>query len=148
MDRRTFLTWMTGWVVSGLGLLVGTGGILRFLVPNVRYEPSSRVYLDRPDTFQEGITHVAEHRVFVVRKDHEYRALSGICTHLGCSVNRADSGRGFNCPCHGSRFDAGGNVLKGPAPKPLPWLAMELAPDGRLVIDRARPVSPSEVLRV
>ncbi len=50
----------------------------------------------------------------------------GICTHLGCSPTskmamKGDMGDnwsgGFFCPCHGSKFDLAGRVLKGsPAP--------------------------------
>ncbi len=58
----------------------------------------------------------------------EYLVLVGICTHLGCApqyrpeVGAADLGGddwygGFYCPCHGSKFDLAGRVLKGvPAP--------------------------------
>lgn len=53
----------------------------------------------------------------------EYLVLVGICTHLGCSpqylpeVVPNESFGGFFCPCHGSKFDLAGRVLKGvPAP--------------------------------
>lgn len=46
-------------------------------------------------------------------------ALSATCTHLGCQVRwDADSSR-FRCPCHGGVFDAQGNVVEGPPPRPL-----------------------------
>ncbi|GAB3577367.1 hypothetical protein GCM10027406_11640 [Leifsonia lichenia] len=48
-------------------------------------------------------------------------AFSAVCTHQGCTV--APQGTEFDCPCHGSRFDAAtGDVLGGPAQKPLPKL--------------------------
>lgn len=46
-----------------------------------------------------------------------FRALSGTCTHLACSVRL--SGKGLSCPCHGSTFGLDGRVTRGPAPEAL-----------------------------
>ncbi len=46
-------------------------------------------------------------------------ALDFHCTHLGCAVPWVPASKQFICPCHGARFDIKGNVLGGPAPKPL-----------------------------
>jgi cytochrome b6-f complex iron-sulfur subunit len=47
-----------------------------------------------------------------------YTALSTKCTHEDCQVNNP-SGSTIYCSCHGSRFDLHGNVLNGPASRPL-----------------------------
>ena len=58
-------------------------------------------------------------------------AFSAICTHQGCVV--AAAGSQFECPCHGSVFDAAtGAVEQGPAPSPLPQVAVTV--DGDRVI--------------
>jgi len=54
------------------------------------------------------------------------KAFSAVCTHAGCTV--ADvSGGTINCPCHGSKFKIeDGSVAGGPAPKPLPPVAVSV----------------------
>jgi rieske iron-sulfur protein len=56
-------------------------------------------------------------------------AYTAVCTHAGCVVVGWDSAaRHFQCPCHGSVYDAAncGRVVAGPAPRPLPALPLRL----------------------
>jgi Rieske Fe-S protein len=53
------------------------------------------------------------------------KAFSAVCTHMGCTVAPAD--KELDCPCHGSKYDlATGAVIGGPAPKPLPAVAVKV----------------------
>jgi len=47
------------------------------------------------------------------------RALSATCTHLGCQVQWDTKASRFRCPCHGGVYDASGQVVSGPPPRPL-----------------------------
>ena len=44
-------------------------------------------------------------------------AVGATCTHLGCQVRPANTF--FRCPCHGSTFTLDGDVVRGPAARPL-----------------------------
>ncbi|MDC0671553.1 QcrA and Rieske domain-containing protein [Nannocystis radixulma] len=57
--------------------------------------------------------------MLVVRDGESYEALLLKCTHMGCTPGWNAAERSLDCPCHGSRFDAHGAVLKGPAKAPL-----------------------------
>jgi menaquinol-cytochrome c reductase iron-sulfur subunit len=64
---------------------------------------------------------------WVVKKsNHEVVAFAPQCTHLGCAFRWDDQRRTFLCPCHTSNFDLDGNVLDGPAPRPLDRYAVKL----------------------
>ena len=108
----------------------------------------------RPDAeFPEGLKFLPDERLFVFREGNTFHAVSAVCTHLGCTVHAEplpnpqtvdDDGASmklthrFLCPCHGSRYRGDGANVSGPAPKPLAWFRLSLAPDdGQLVVDLA-----------
>jgi Rieske Fe-S protein len=70
---------------------------------------------------------LADQRVVLVRSGDEVRAFSAICTHQGCPVDGVADGL-ITCPCHGSEFDAAtGDVVRGPATRPLAAVQVEVA---------------------
>lgn len=140
--------------LAGLG--AQTGIVVRSLVPNVTYDPPTRVKIGRPESFADGLTFVPDRRVFIVRDGKAFRAVSAVCTHLGCTVrpeaieeaDPSDPERRrlqiytFACPCHGSRYRADGTPVSGPAPGPLAAYRLALAPDdGQLVVDLGEEVA-------
>lgn len=135
-SRRSFIMLTFGWLASLFALAASGFATVRSLVPNVLYEPSRRFKAGRPTDYPDDTaTFIEEVRLFVVRKGNTYRAMSGICPHLGCTVNAVPGKLPFLCPCHGSHFDDNGAVVSGPSPRGLTWHAVTLSKDGRLVID-------------
>ena len=65
-------------------------------------------------------------------------ALSSVCAHMGCIVNWNAQERTWDCPCHGSRFHAEGEVLSGPAVRGLE----------RVGIEEPLPSEPANPIRV
>ncbi len=57
------------------------------------------------------------------------------CVHLGCRVPECASSQGFECPCHGSKYNFHGEYDSGPAPRNMDRFALEVDGQGNLVID-------------
>lgn len=144
--RRSFLFWVSSVALSGSALVSAVSNFV-FLKPRATYGAPSRFSIGRPDDFQPG-TRVAvdTQRICVVREGGQMAAISTTCTHLGCIIGLSDTG--FACPCHGSRFDADGNVTGGPAPKPLAWYKVTLAPNGEIEVDKSIEVPAGTYLAV
>lgn len=71
------------------------------------------------------------------KKNVPYVAFSGKCPHLGCGYKWRQHkllGQVFLCPCHLSIYDAAGNVLDGPAPRPLDALPIKVSQSGEVEI--------------
>lgn len=137
--RRKFLEFLgKGSVFAAFLAQIAAAG--RALLPNVLYEPSKRFKIKRPDQYAQGVTFDADHRLFVIRQQDTFHVISAICTHLGCTVQWRGQVQEFACPCHGSLYNAQGNVIGGPAPRALSWYDLVQAPDGRLEVDSGMPM--------
>lgn len=114
-SRRSFITTLI--------LLAGSAGLLwRYLTPGIVRRRRVVVRVARADIPPQGALVYRAERVALLREGETILALSLVCTHLGCTVNVAADG--LSCPCHGSRFDRQGQVLQGPADRPLPRLEL------------------------
>lgn len=145
VTRRGFLQLSIGWVAGGFAAAATAIATVRFLVPNVVFEPSLQFKAGPPDDYADGsITFLEDERVFLLRRGNTFRCLSAVCTHLGCTVDHAE--KGFHCPCHGSTFNRDGMVEGGPAPKPLNWFLVTLSKDNRLLVDKSQTVGHDKYL--
>jgi menaquinol-cytochrome c reductase iron-sulfur subunit len=163
ISRRSFFEKL------GLGaLLAGLAGLgyqsFRPLIPNVLYEPAQKFKVGFPLNLAEGVTFLEEKRMYIFKEGKSFYAISGACTHLGCTVKytklnqpkqvelngeRKDVKFEFHCPCHGSKFYSDGTNYAGPAPQPLRWYKLEVSPDdGQLVVNMAEEVGQNFRLTV
>jgi cytochrome b6-f complex iron-sulfur subunit len=113
-SRRTFLTL---W-----GTLALCYPVLRFAGFRLPRKPTY-VNISRP---VPASGYLATGDFFLFDRNNKCWALSRKCTHLGCRINYHEDKDILECPCHQSRFDvATGEVVNGPAKKPLTFLPVE-----------------------
>jgi menaquinol-cytochrome c reductase iron-sulfur subunit len=154
-DRREFLLRL-GTAAGALAVVYQGAASMRSLVPNVSYDAPTTVKLGPPAEFPDGLKFLPDLRLLVFREGNVFHAISAICTHLGCTVRAEALPRPemkdvegamlrlthrYMCPCHGSEYSGEGANVSGPAPQPLAWFDLSIAPDdGQLVVDMAREV--------
>ena len=115
-------------------------------------------------TLKVNVLSETANRVTVVLDTTGIYAVYLVCTHLGCTPNyvsdvttgtgvsdgsstvaahyTAEGGalttrNGWACPCHGSRYFIDSTNFYGPAPRPMDWVDIQLAPDKHFVVNRA-----------
>lgn len=137
--RRDFLTRAAYWTTGG-ALVFAALGVSRMPKPGVLPGKSSAIKIGSPGDYpiSSDPVRVPGQNLFVFHDASGFWAVSAICSHLGCIV--APASEGFACPCHGSRFASDGRVIQGPAPSPLNWYEISLAPDGQMVVDTKKTV--------
>jgi len=145
--RRDFLGLAAAWSAI-VSLVMAVLGAMRLPMPSVFPESNSQVKLGPPDRFAvDSATYFPKHKLWLFRTREGFHAISAVCTHLGCITARSDEGS-FLCPCHGSRFDAHGNVTGGPAPKALAWWELSVSPEGQLIADTLKESPQRKVFAV
>jgi cytochrome b6-f complex iron-sulfur subunit len=142
MSRRGFISWIAAaWAFFAAAAAMGGIAMGRFLFPNVLTEPPSTFTVGFPDDFAIGSVDERfkeRYRIWIVRNEEGIYAILAICTHLGCTPNWLEAENKFKCPCHGSGFYMSGINFEGPAPRPLERVAVSLADDGQVLVDKGR----------
>jgi cytochrome b6-f complex iron-sulfur subunit len=138
LDRRQFMG--MAWAVSLLAFAVqASSALIRFMTPEL--EPGafgSKIRAGELNEFDVGsVSFFREGRFFLVRLEEGFLALYRKCPHLGCAVPWDEELGKFNCPCHSSLFSEKGEVLSGPAPRPLDYFPVEIR-EGEVFVDTGR----------
>ena len=140
IERRGWLSMSLGWGAFLFGAVPAAATMfLRYLFPNVLFEPPQSFKAGYPDEYTIGAideTFKEKYGVWIGRTNDYVYALSTVCTHLGCTPNWLAGESKFKCPCHGSGFRKNGVHFEGPAPRPLERYWIGLAPDGQILIDK------------
>lgn len=149
--RRSFLGALLGLASSCMGALLGIP-VLRYIFYPLTAKsddsawadagsvaafstiaaPMRRVLdLEQRDGWQETASQPV---VYIVRAGGQFKALSAICPHLGCTVPWDAGRQEFVCPCHGGVFSPDGTHLSGPPPRSLDALETKVV-GGRLLVN-------------
>ena len=147
--RRSFFNWVTAGIAGliGMGLAVPLLGYV--ISPALKRRERMWVdvggvgdlpagepkQLDHVTTIQDGYLQTRSQKaVWAVKQpDGQVTVFAPKCTHLGCGYRWADEEKQFKCPCHGSVFGIDGQLLAGPAPRPLDRLPAKIE-NGRLLV--------------
>ena len=122
MPRRTALRFLLGTVVGSVASLLYP--VLRYLVPPAESGMSAsealagRIDELKPNsgkTFRFG----SRPALLVRLASGEYRSMSGVCTHLGCTVQYKPETSQIWCACHNGCYDVNGRNVSGPPPRAL-----------------------------
>ncbi len=148
-SRRSFFQWVIGGAacIIGLGLAVPLAAY--FVSPALTRRKKSWVSVGKINDLPVGTPQSLDYAmkikdgwmetkaikaVWAVRQpDNQVKVFSPICPHLGCSFRWNQQDRQFQCPCHGSIYDPNGQVVGGPAPRPLDELPSKIE-DGELKV--------------
>ena len=118
---------LVGWLLGGgftASLVSFLYPVFRFMMPPPVAEASvNEVTAGKTQDFRVNagkLVKFGNTPALVIRLgDNEWRAYSGICTHLNCTVQFQESSRQIWCACHNGFYDINGKVVSGPPPRPL-----------------------------
>jgi cytochrome b6-f complex iron-sulfur subunit len=130
ISRRDFMRLSANGLLAAAGLL-GLSGLIRYFSYQSDPAPQTEFDLGPARNFPLDSQTIINYIPAIVMHDRTgYKALSLVCTHLGCTVEQ--DGEEFACPCHSSRYKPDGTVLRGPAKLNLTVLRVEQTPEGNL----------------
>jgi Rieske Fe-S protein len=142
VKRRGFLDWMIRLAGTSLGAFV-LYPVVRYLVPpRIPEATTRRVVAAKKDELSPGSFKTfpfgSQPGILIRTADGGYRALSAVCTHLGCTVQYRGADRTIWCACHNGLYDLEGHNVSGPPPRPLEVYVVHVEGDD-VVVEKAKP---------
>jgi len=143
VTRRQFLG--VAWTGS-LALVFAQAALalVKYIQPVAKSGFGGEVFAGKVEEFAIGsVNRILAGRFFISRTPEGLLALWQKCTHLGCAVPWVEEEQQFHCPCHGSLFNEVGEVVGGPAPRPLDLFPVEVR-SGEVWVDTGKPQQRSK----
>ena len=141
INRRNFLG--IAWGTSLLGLFGQAGvALLNFIKPKIEAGAfGGKIVAGNVDEFpNDSVSHVQQGQFYLVRlEDGGMLALWHRCTHLGCTIPWEEGEGVFQCPCHSSVFTPTGEIVSGPAPRPMDIFPITIEND-EIIVDTGKPI--------
>jgi cytochrome b6-f complex iron-sulfur subunit len=150
--RRLWFRWI-GWGTIGVLLAQWSLGFVGFFTPKRLGAFGGSVSAGVAGDFKVGdVKVIREGKFYVTRVPEGFFALYWKCPHLGCTVPWApqdpamggppdsgdtaftDKGR-FKCPCHGSIYNRYGQIIQGPAPRPMDRFPLKIDSSGKITVE-------------
>lgn len=120
--------------------------LLKFIKPVSSGGFGGSIYAGLIDEFAiKSVNRILAGRFYISRTENGVIALWQKCTHLGCAVPWVEEEGQFHCPCHGSLYNQVGEVIGGPAPRPLDFFPVEIK-SGEVWVDTSHPTERAKYL--
>jgi cytochrome b6-f complex iron-sulfur subunit len=142
ISRRGFLG--LAWAASlSLVIVQAVIAALKYINPVPTGGFGGFVYAGKIEDFAiNSINRILAGRFYISRTEDGIIALWQKCPHLGCAIPWDEAEGIFHCPCHGSTFNQVGEVLGGPAPRPMDYFPAEVSDEG-IWVDTSSPKTRS-----
>jgi len=144
ISRRGFIRYLWIGLIS-ISILEVSFTVIAFLTSGGRrsstYNKLGMKVLGKLEDINLGsVTAFRSDKLYLVRMDDGgLLALSLQCTHLGCAITWNKDKDEFDCPCHASSFNMGGDVISPPAPRALDTYAIYIE-GGQIKVDLSKPI--------
>jgi menaquinol-cytochrome c reductase iron-sulfur subunit len=149
LSRRAFMDRSVKAIAAFISISLGVPAIGYLISPALQQQENQWVKLGRVSQVKPGVPTLftvtikqttgwveveTQLAYFVYTSDGKnFSVMSNICTHLGCQTHWNEVEGLIECPCHGGQFDAEGNVIGGPPPRPLKRVDFKLDDSGNIL---------------
>jgi len=143
MNRRSFLDALIRLSATAIGGFV-LYPVVRYMIPPPSPEAATRrVVAAKKDELAPGSFKIfpfgGEPGLLIRTADGNYRALTAVCTHLGCTVQYKPGEKLIWCACHNGAYDLEGRNVSGPPPRPLEPYVVHVVGD-QVVVEKSKSV--------